>query len=145
MAWRPHGHVRVSGRNPRAAARCDRCGFLYNHIDLAFQYDWRGNFVQNLRILVCDACYDVPQEQLRPRILSPDPVPIYNARPEPFAFDGISYDETNFFTTEDEFFTLAAEDGTPLVAEGNFTGPVFVDELPADITIETEDGGDIAI
>jgi len=30
---RPHGRARVSARNPRALAICDRCGFLYNHVN----------------------------------------------------------------------------------------------------------------
>jgi hypothetical protein len=121
VSWRPHGHVRVNARNPRAAAICDRCGRPWNHERLSFQFDWRGEQLQNLRILVCPTCYDVPQEQLRARILPPDPVPIFNARPEPFAPDGVNYDETNFITTEDLIFQLVDEvTGAYIVAEGWF-------------------------
>lgn len=38
--------------------------------------------------LVCNrGCLDVPQQQLRPRIIPPDPVPIYQPRPEFYALD----------------------------------------------------------
>lgn len=57
----------------------DRSGFKFLHRELTWQYDWRGNSLQNLRLLVYDP--DVPQEQLRPIILPPDPVPIQNPRP----------------------------------------------------------------
>ena len=81
MAY-PHGRARVDARSPRAFAVCDRCGFLYNHKDLHWQYDFRGRSLANLRILVCDTCEDTPQPQLKPRIIPPDPMPIMNARPE---------------------------------------------------------------
>lgn len=67
-----------------AAAICDRCGFVFNHVDLSWQYDWRGVAVQNLRILVCRSCLDVPQEQLRAIVVPADPTPIINARTQDF-------------------------------------------------------------
>ena len=133
MAWRPHGHVRVNARSPRAAGKCDRCGFLYNHATLKWQFDWSGVRLQNLRILVCDRCLDVPQQQLRAKILSPDPLPIFNARPEPFTVTGVSYDESNYITTEapsDSIFselvglTITTEStGLSMVTEGNVVYP----------------------
>ena len=48
----PHGRAKVDASNPRAFGVCDRCGFLYNHKDLRWQYDYRGRSLQNLRILV---------------------------------------------------------------------------------------------
>lgn len=80
----PHGRAKVDANSPRAFAICDRCGFLYNHVNLHWQYDFRGRSLANLRILVCDVCEDDPQPQLKPRIIPPDPVPIMNARPERF-------------------------------------------------------------
>jgi hypothetical protein len=89
MAWRPHGHVRVSSRSPRAAAICDRCGRPFNHNDLTWQYGYAGTRLQNLRILVCDTgCLDIPNRQIGAKIIPPDPLPIPNARPEPFTFTG---------------------------------------------------------
>jgi hypothetical protein len=78
----PHGRAKVDSTSPRAFAICDRCGFLYNHQNLHWQYDFRGRSLANLRILVCEICEDNPQPQLKPRIIPPDPVPIQNARPE---------------------------------------------------------------
>jgi hypothetical protein len=67
---------------PLAWGCCDRCGFRYLRKDLIFQWDWRGNQLQNLRILVCTrTCVDVPFQQNRPIIIGPDPVPIKDPRP----------------------------------------------------------------
>jgi hypothetical protein len=66
---------------PRPWGICDRCGFRYFHHDLNWQYDWRGNQLQNLRILVDHRCTDVPQPQLRPIIIGPDPYPVEDPRP----------------------------------------------------------------
>lgn len=74
------GRARISSRNPRAAAICDRCGFVYNHVNLSWQYDWAGASLINKRILVCDTCNDVPQQQLRAIVVPADPVPIQNPR-----------------------------------------------------------------
>ena len=57
------GRAHVDSRRPDAYAVCDRCGFQYNKAALAWQYEGRGDKLQNLRILVCDRCNDVPQEQ----------------------------------------------------------------------------------
>ena len=51
------------------------------HSELRFQFDWRGNAIQNLRILVCRRCEDVPQPQLRPIMVGPDPYPVRDPRP----------------------------------------------------------------
>jgi len=79
---RPQGRANISVTNPQALAICDRCGFRYNHVDLSWQYQWRGTKLQNIQILVCEDCLDIPQEQLRIIIIPPDPIPISNARPE---------------------------------------------------------------
>lgn len=72
----------VSARWPRVHAICGRCGGRFNHDELQWQFQWVGPRLQNLRLLVCKTCLDVPQEQLRTIILPPDPVPIENPRPE---------------------------------------------------------------
>lgn len=38
--------------------------------------------MQNLRILVCPKCYDLPNEQLRSILIPADPVPLQNPRPQ---------------------------------------------------------------
>lgn len=67
---------------PQPPGICDRCGFKYPHAELAWQFDWRGNQLHNLRILVCPPCYDEPQPNgRRPVILPPDPEPVKDPRP----------------------------------------------------------------
>lgn len=95
MSWRPHGRASVRPSDPRAFAVCDRCGMWYNHENLTWQYQFAGPNLQNLRLLVCRKCLDIPQPQLKPRILPPDPVPIMNARPEFFTID-----ETDWIGTQ---------------------------------------------
>lgn len=106
------GRAVANSSAPRAFAVCDRCGMWYNHQDLRWQYDFRGRTLQNIRILVCETCYDEPQPQLKPRILPPDPVPIQNARTEQFELY-----ETNTRITqgvEVDFFT-----GIPMATGSN--------------------------
>lgn len=67
---------------PEPVGICDRCSARRYLKDLIWQYDWRGNALQNLRIRVCrDQCADVPQPQLRPIIVGPDPIPPRDPRP----------------------------------------------------------------
>ena len=76
------GRARISPKNPQAAGVCDRCGGVFNHVDLSWQFDWAGAALVNKRILVCDPCLDNPQQQLRSIVLPADPPVIMNARPE---------------------------------------------------------------
>lgn len=78
------GRARTSATNPQAHAICDRCGFRYNHVNLKWQYDWAGASLINKRILVCNTCYDEPQEQLRAIVVPADPMPIINPRVQDF-------------------------------------------------------------
>ena len=78
------GRARISPSGPQAAGVCDRCGFVYNHIDLQWQFDWRGATLQNTRVLVCDRCNDDQQQQLRAIVIPADPVPIMNPRVQDF-------------------------------------------------------------
>ena len=82
---RATGRASVSTRNPRAFGICDRCGFLYNHDRLQWQFDYAGAGLINKRILVCNPCLDTPQNQLRSIILPADPVPIENPRVQDYA------------------------------------------------------------
>ena len=85
------GRARVSSTNPEAFGVCDRCGIWHNSNDLSWQFQWLGSTLQNIRILVCSECLDVPQEQLRAITLPADPIPIINARPENFQADSTDY------------------------------------------------------
>lgn len=99
MAYRWHPkHAEVDPSNPQAWGACDRCSRIWNLHNLRWQYDYNGSStLQNLRILVCETCYDVPQPQLKPYVLSPDPVPVFNARPG--ASDSVG--EASYLITED--------------------------------------------
>lgn len=76
------GRARISAKNPQAAAVCDRCGGVLNHVDLSWQFDWAGAGLINKRLLVCRSCTDTPQQQLRSIVLPADPPVIMNARPQ---------------------------------------------------------------
>ena len=82
---RATGRASVSTKNPRAFGICDRCGFLYNHYRLQWQFDYAGAGLINKRILVCSPCLDTPQNQLRSIVLPPDPIPIENPRVQDYA------------------------------------------------------------
>ena len=77
-------HARVNPNAPEAWGVCDRCGMVHNLVNLAWQYDWRGNQLMNIRLLVCTRCTDKPFEHNRPIVLPPDPPPKLNARPEQY-------------------------------------------------------------
>lgn len=79
------GRAQTSTRNPRAFGVCDRCGIWYNHDRLQWQFQWGGASLYNKRILVCDTCLDVPQQQLRAIIVPADPTPIQNPRTQDYA------------------------------------------------------------
>jgi hypothetical protein len=121
MAYRPHGRAQVNINNPRAFARCDRCGFIYNHSDLRWQYDYRGPRLANLRILVCQPCYDKPQAQLKPILITQDPIPILNARPEDYV-----YANTNKRTTSNQSLT-------PTSVSGNGTNATFTFNIDSSV------------
>jgi len=93
------GRARVSSRNPQAFGVCDRCAMWYNHSDLQWQYDWAGASLINKRILVCDTCYDSPQQQLRAIALPADPVPVINPRTEPYLWDNTDYRQVSGYNT----------------------------------------------
>ena len=78
------GKARANARHPRAFAVCDRCGIWFNHDTLRWQFEWRGVALQNIRLLVCDHCYDTPQEQNRAITLPADPEPVMQPRTEAF-------------------------------------------------------------
>lgn len=112
MAWRFHGRAEVNPNNPSAFGVCDRCGIWHSLRALSWQMQWSGVKLQNLRLLVCDRCLDVPQAQLKARILQPDPVAIRNPRPELF-----SVDETTYIVTNDGKH-LVTNNGLRLVTNG---------------------------
>lgn len=111
MAYRWHPkYSETDPDSPRAWGTCDRCGFVWPLYKLQWQFDYQGaSVLQNLRILVCDPCYDVPQPQTSPYILPPDPLPVYNARPESYTLD-----ETSWLSTQDGD-PLATQNDDPII------------------------------
>lgn len=112
--WHPTGRGRVSSRSPSALGICDFCGFTYNRADLVWQYQWSGVKLQNLRFLVCQrTCKDIPQIQLKTIVIPPDPLPVWNPRPE-------QYNATipNYIATESSNFS-----GQDLITEASVGGP----------------------
>ena len=99
-------------RRPKPIGYCDRCNFRYYLDDLRWQFDWRGNALQNLRILVCKPCEDKPFELNRPIIIGPDPYPLKDPRPGYLASEeaqGPQWERTS----GGEIIT--GEDGIPII------------------------------
>lgn len=87
---RPHPRrAATDPSSPRAWATDDRSGFVGNHENLCWQFDWAGTGLVNKRILVYADELDVPQRQLGTIILPPDPPSIMNARVEGYAIDEV--------------------------------------------------------
>jgi hypothetical protein len=95
--YRYHGRAEVDPSNPRAFGVCDRCGFLYNLVNLMFQYRFAGTATVNTNFRVCSRCLDPLNPQSMTRLLPPDPMPVLNARVEPYMLD-----EVDFLSTQDE-------------------------------------------
>lgn len=111
MAYRWRGkNFEVDPDNPRAEGICDRCGMRWNLDRLQWQYSYQGAFSpMNTRYLVCPNHVDPLNPQDQAYILPPDPLPVFNARPEPYTLD-----ETSWLTTEDDSI-LATEDGDQFI------------------------------
>lgn len=100
MAYRWHPKLaEVDADNPACWSTCMRCGFVTNLNKMVWQWDFRGTpGIINTRILTCGrpTCVDIPNPQMAPIILSPDPEPVFNANPEPYTLD-----ETSWLSTQD--------------------------------------------
>ena len=111
MAWRPHPKgTTVDPENPRCWGTDDRTGFVTNLGDLSWQMEWGGNTLYNKKLLVRSRSLDTPSPFLRSILLPPDPPPIMNARPEPYAIDeaGVlfSADNSLVMTASGDFITI---------------------------------------
>jgi len=83
MGWADRaGQATVDPQRPRAFGVCDDCGEWYNRHNLRDQYEWYGAELTDTHRRVCARCLSKPQDQLRPILLPPDPVPIIDPRPE---------------------------------------------------------------
>ena len=115
------GRARTSARNPQAHAICDRCGFRYNHVDLRWQYDWRGASMQNIRLLVCTPCYDTPQSQLRAIVVPADPTPINQPRIQDFVTAESNTRVTSGQNTVDPTTAIPVPGGDTRITQNNNT------------------------
>lgn len=121
----------VSMSSPRARGVCDFCGFQYQHDQLRWSMQWQGPAIQNTRFLVCDSCWDTPQEQLRTILIPPDPLPIENPRPENYVSDnnpisGIGQNASPLIPYGTNFGTINSGAGTYAVFDGNVNKPFFL-------------------
>lgn len=115
------GRAKTNPRAPQAHAICDRCGWRYNRVDLAWQFDWAGASLINKRILVCDTCYDEPQQQLRAIVVPADPVPIENPRIEYYVDDETDYRFTSGQNSVDPITGLPVIGGNQRITQTNDT------------------------
>lgn len=111
------GRARTSSRSPQAHAICDRCGFRYNHVDLQWQYDWAGAALINKRLLVCNTCNDVPQQQLRAIIVPADPMPILNPRIQDFVVAETNTRATSGQNTVDPITNIPVVNGDTRITQ----------------------------
>lgn len=113
------GRARTSTTSPEAFAVCDRCGAWENWKNLSWQFDWRGASLINIRLLVCNRCYDTPQEQLRAIVVPADPTPIINARTENFLQDETNYSTISAPTVYDPTTGIPIPSTITLVTQDN--------------------------
>jgi hypothetical protein len=78
------GHAITNPQSPRAFGVCDGCGRWWNLHTLRYQREWQGTKLITIRHRVCQDCQDLPNPQLKARLMPPDPVPVYDPRPENF-------------------------------------------------------------
>lgn len=111
------GRARTSAKRPQAHAICDRCGRRWNFVDLKWQMEWRGATLQNIRVLVCPPCVDIPQENIRSIVLPADPTPIINARVQDFDLAESDYRSLSRPTVVDPITGIPIPDTTLRVTE----------------------------
>lgn len=119
MSHRPKGkHVSIDQTNPEALGICDYTGFVFKRKDLVRQMEWRGNALIWTGFLVGRPYVDTPNEQLRPPILPPDPVPVRLPRPQ--QADEITWSTTQETWASETYYTWASfsgsQDGIPALS-----------------------------
>ena len=126
MSYRPHGkHVRIDSQSPNGLGICDYTGFVFNKKDLIKQMEWRGNAIVWTGLYVGRPYADVPNEQNRPPILPPDPIPFLNARVQQMELqhaNTISVPVNNIFTPANALWT--DEDGREALPANQRAAPL---------------------
>lgn len=78
----PHNlRAPVDPYHPEPVGISDRSGFLFYLSQLPYQFEYRGNSLQNTNLRVGASELDVPFEFNRPIIIGPDPQPPADPRP----------------------------------------------------------------
>jgi hypothetical protein len=120
MSYRPKGkYVNINQDFPEALGICDYTGFVFNRKDLVKQMEWRGNALIWTGLFVGRPYVDTPNEQLRPPILPPDPVPVLFPRlqqPTQYTWSNATF---NTFGADDiDRFsdTFGLDDGIPALS-----------------------------
>lgn len=137
------GRARIDSRSPSAAGQCDRCGFLYSFSHLRWQMDYSGAGIYNKRILVCEKCYDTPQQQLKVIVIPPDPLPVLNARPPDYITASTNYRYTSGQNYIDPVTGIPVVQGDILGAATHYTlGETLAleDILSGSIALESGSG-----
>lgn len=81
MSYRPKGrHVHINPSHPEALGMCDHTQFVHMRKDLVRQMEYRGEDLVWTGLYVGRQYVDVPNDQLRPPLLAPDPVPVLEPR-----------------------------------------------------------------
>lgn len=139
------GRAKINSRSPSAAGQCDRCGFLYSFSHLRWQMDYSGAGIYNKRILVCEKCYDTPQQQLKVIIIPPDPLPVLNARPPDYVTSETNYRYTSGQNTIDPVTGIPIVNGDILEAYTYLSSDGSISlEMPTGLLC-LEDDQDISI
>ncbi len=81
----------VDPTDPQPWGTSDQNGMIGPRPKMGYQREWRGNKIVPLNILVHPDEFDIPNRQLGSLLLSPDPPPKRNARPENYTIDEESY------------------------------------------------------
>jgi hypothetical protein len=95
--------------------------------------DYSGAGIYNKRILVCEKCYDTPQQQLKVIVIPPDPLPVLNARPPDYVNA-----ETNYRVTSGQN-TVDPVTGIPII-QGNTRAAYATILTPNAISLENNLG-----
>ena len=74
-------YVSVKPYSRQAFGICDRTGYLFDRKDLVKQRVWAGDKLVWTGLWVGKPFLDIPNQQSRPPLLGPDPVPIPFPRP----------------------------------------------------------------
>lgn len=121
MSYRPKGkHVSIDASAPRALGICDYTGFVFNRIDLVQQMEWRGNALVWNGFYVGRPYVDEPNQQERPPILPPDPVPVRDPRlqqPTIITWSGNYTAAWSALPVYDWISWSGSEDGIPCLPE----------------------------